>query len=824
MSARDESMLFATEIINAGSSLEIVGDHGSGRSHLLNRLGEYAVSRSLNVIRFEGSAAFAATPLAALGLAGVNVASLGTAFADITAMATTRPSVLFVDDWDDVDDVSWGVLARVRLTTGTPIVSVRLGGTGRIRPFATTGFTHTYQLRLHPLRMRELERALVDEYGHEIDPATMSQLYAYTSGNIGLTRALFEAGRREGRLKVEDDVVIGRGELWSPSMSVIVESIMKPLADDLRRHLEVLALLGPADLDTAILATSRKAVEDLADLAYVEVYASNATQVIAVRQPLVVSYFRHETSNVRRLLIAGDLKELRSPSMLPAPARGREHSTLFVALVHEHERRRLAEARDAWANERTKDTAARLLEVLGRSPNTEAEIPSIIRQSEDLPGTPEGALAWDMWYATYITTVRSAPGDALEFLERRAMQNPGAAPALALRYALLQTVVVSPADPETLPKKHLFPDDQGWLVDQARACIQLVSGDVSAALELALALRAQGVRDSLVDLIAVTALVADGQYSAAKEIAAAGLQLSTSDFDPGELHRYAYMGGFAAFVAGHHGEAEEIVSLVSQLIAPIDEELTHLGIQAVAASISSRRGGAVVEASGDTESDVSGGFPGMHRGWIDAERLRAQGDGEGAGDLLTAVGDEMWDKGFRLAAAYAYLVAAGTDLAPQRLDRLEERVSQVGGLGIESYRLLNIDRITKNLDGLLARVALLEDHGVWAQALQVWERISEIAAERGDDDLAERADANSARIAGDLSGTGLTRTLRRLPTNLTGREREIARLAASGLSNQEIGAMLFVSTRTVESHLGKIMKKSGVHTRGELREMFHDPV
>ncbi|GAA1952282.1 LuxR C-terminal-related transcriptional regulator [Amycolatopsis minnesotensis] len=52
---------------------------------------------------------------------------------------------------------------------------------------------------------------------------------------------------------------------------------------------------------------------------------------------------------------------------------------------------------------------------------------------------------------------------------------------------------------------------------------------------------------------------------------------------------------------------------------------------------------------------------------------------------------------------------------------------------------------------------------------------------------------------------------------LTAQEREVARLAASGLSNKEIGARLFISPRTVGYHLYKIFPKLGIANRAQLR-------
>lgn len=56
-------------------------------------------------------------------------------------------------------------------------------------------------------------------------------------------------------------------------------------------------------------------------------------------------------------------------------------------------------------------------------------------------------------------------------------------------------------------------------------------------------------------------------------------------------------------------------------------------------------------------------------------------------------------------------------------------------------------------------------------------------------------------------------------SELTPQELSVARLAARGLTNKEIGARLFLSPRTVGHHLYKIFPKLGVATRSQLREL-----
>jgi DNA-binding CsgD family transcriptional regulator len=57
---------------------------------------------------------------------------------------------------------------------------------------------------------------------------------------------------------------------------------------------------------------------------------------------------------------------------------------------------------------------------------------------------------------------------------------------------------------------------------------------------------------------------------------------------------------------------------------------------------------------------------------------------------------------------------------------------------------------------------------------------------------------------------------RRAPDELTPTERQIAELAATGLSNPEIAARIYVSRKTVEANLGRIYRKLGISSRAQL--------
>ena len=59
-------------------------------------------------------------------------------------------------------------------------------------------------------------------------------------------------------------------------------------------------------------------------------------------------------------------------------------------------------------------------------------------------------------------------------------------------------------------------------------------------------------------------------------------------------------------------------------------------------------------------------------------------------------------------------------------------------------------------------------------------------------------------------------TTRKAPETLTATEREIAALAADGLTNQAIAEQVFVSQKTVEANLARAYRKLGISSRAQL--------
>jgi DNA-binding NarL/FixJ family response regulator len=73
------------------------------------------------------------------------------------------------------------------------------------------------------------------------------------------------------------------------------------------------------------------------------------------------------------------------------------------------------------------------------------------------------------------------------------------------------------------------------------------------------------------------------------------------------------------------------------------------------------------------------------------------------------------------------------------------------------------------------------------------------------------------RLIADLvSRSRPTRTQPQVLPALTGREREVLVQVAAGLSNDEIGAALYLSPLTVKTHVSRMMTKLGVRDRAQL--------
>jgi DNA-binding CsgD family transcriptional regulator len=167
--------------------------------------------------------------------------------------------------------------------------------------------------------------------------------------------------------------------------------------------------------------------------------------------------------------------------------------------------------------------------------------------------------------------------------------------------------------------------------------------------------------------------------------------------------------------------------------------------------------------------------------------------------------------------------AAGTDWALG----IHARAAAMLAEGVTAERLYReaierLSRIHTRVSQTLARAHLL--YGEWLRRqhrrVDAREQLRVAHAMLGD----MCAEAFAERARRELQATGETvrkRTAQALD-ELTPQEAQVARLAAGGQTNPEIGAQLFLSPRTVEWHLGKVFGKLGISSRKELASALSD--
>jgi DNA-binding CsgD family transcriptional regulator len=174
----------------------------------------------------------------------------------------------------------------------------------------------------------------------------------------------------------------------------------------------------------------------------------------------------------------------------------------------------------------------------------------------------------------------------------------------------------------------------------------------------------------------------------------------------------------------------------------------------------------------------------------------------------------------RAAAALARFTelahASGTDWAMGVEAR--SRALLADGAEAESAYRVAIARLARTrLRVMLARTHLVYGEWLRREGRRVDARAELRAAHGMFEEMGNAPYAERARRELVATGEKVRRRTAESRDTLTPQEEQIARLAADGLSNPEIGARLFISARTVEWHLRKVFTKLGITSRRRLR-------
>jgi len=180
----------------------------------------------------------------------------------------------------------------------------------------------------------------------------------------------------------------------------------------------------------------------------------------------------------------------------------------------------------------------------------------------------------------------------------------------------------------------------------------------------------------------------------------------------------------------------------------------------------------------------------------------------------------------------ALLQVGDTNEATMRLDRIrsllqtrDRPISQIGLHRMTSLQLAASGNLSAALSESTAAVTLSElchrqgDRMLaLLQRARILRRLRRVAQARDDlqvaQELFDQAGMEGLRHHHDAAFTQKRSVVS--PTELTAAERRVEALARAGQSNREIAASLFVSVRTVESHISAILRKTGSASRSKL--------
>ena len=177
-----------------------------------------------------------------------------------------------------------------------------------------------------------------------------------------------------------------------------------------------------------------------------------------------------------------------------------------------------------------------------------------------------------------------------------------------------------------------------------------------------------------------------------------------------------------------------------------------------------------------------------------------------------------------LEAVAVYLESYGIDVVgraedgEEAFELIERRLPQVALVDVRMPRLGGIELARRLAQAHTStRLLLYSGYGDRALLLEALDAGVHgfVLKEAPLDDLVRAVKtvaAGNSYVDPVLAGALASSVSDQLP-QLTHRERDVLRLLADGLANEEIGKRLFISAETVRTHLRKAMEKLGAETR-----------
>jgi DNA-binding CsgD family transcriptional regulator len=846
--------------------LVLHGPAGAGKTRLAEEALRLAEGSGRRVERAVGHPSTAQIPLGALAhlLPGSLVDDLGVgederltlfhgARAALRRLAGDDRLVLLIDDFDLLDDTSVAVLVPLVVSRKVFLVgTVRTGGTPSPRLTVLERDGHLVRIDLGPLPAEDLAALVRRVLDGPVAPAAVAELTRLSGGNLQVLRELLTGARQRGALEFVD----GSWQLTAPlpTTTALEELVAEHLAGVDAAGVAALELLavcagfGLIDLERSYGAST---LERLEASGLVTVVESSRRASVRLAHPLYGEVLRAGLAPLRRRRIQQQLADI-----VEAHGARRREDKVQLALWRVSSGGRLpgeqllAAARLALVG-RDAPLAVRLVEAIADGEVGVGERAEVRAEAHAMQGHDDEVerVIAEVWDADLSDAQRVALGRCLadsRFFGRRDLAGALAAHEMA-RARLTDRAAIAAVDARraTLlagagrPAAALAITD-AIDADVAPATRVAVAAARAASLislgrcDEALALSQQAMLDhgelpgwqarrgiAMHVLNQGHALAYSGRYREGRELFAAAAERSRST---NALGAWVWFEMGLAEIARDTGRADEAVRRFHAVAAAAPSAgqeaalvWAHVGVaqghlvRGDCADAARALGRA--DAVGDSPVATSVATRERTRAWLDACR----GELSRARARIREVAAQVREDQIFLfeAALLNDLVRLG---APEEaLGRLQELAAIIDGPLVQAHArhaAAVADRDVALFADVVDRYEAMDALGLAAEAAAEQAELHQARGEARRARAARQRAAELAARAGGVSTPVLTRGEGIEP--LTVREREVALLAANGASSREIGARLFLSARTVDTHLARVYRKLGLTSRSEL--------
>jgi DNA-binding NarL/FixJ family response regulator len=770
----------------------------------------------------------------------------------LTAAAGQRRLVLAVDDAHLLDELSAALLHQLIREAVAFVLAILRSGEPAPEPVAALWRNRLVErVDLAELLRPDVEQVLVEYLGGPVDGVTKTRLWQASAGNTLLLRELVTAGHQAGVLQRVEGVWRWQGPwVLAPRLIELIHQRLGQLEPNERDVLESLALAEPIGPDLLSRLTSAEALEavEAKGLCWAEPMGKRVLvhlvhplygEVLRAGMPVLRARRRQrqlaevvEQTGARRAddrlrvatwrLASGSTV---SPKVLLAAAM-RAWALLDLDLTE-----RLArEAFQAGAKLEASKVLWPLLMIQGR-----------IEEALDLLAPLDDAATNDQERAK-LAVARAYlywgydPLDAhLRVIDEALAElaNPVARAELqALQAAMYaHACQFEPATQlaDDLLHRANLPGSLLCYAHFTKAMTLLFHGQTAkaaAGFDQAIAAHGSAVETPWIDPVILLwrcqALLLHGELNAAVATTEAAYQRGLGSGS-------AMLTGMACLGRGQvcraRGQLQQSLRWLREGVAVMQKERAFLSqLLGELAHASAQFGDHAAAEAALTEADAlrRHNFLVYHL-WLDLARpwvTAAGGNRPAAVQQALQVATKL-----RAANAPVYEAVALHDAA--RLGAGGRVVERLGELAQDSESILIRTYATHALalthhDGpeLEQVSAELEAIGALLLAAEAAAEASHAYRAAGRADSTRRAAAKAATLAAQCEGAATPALLTLQTPDLTPRELEIARLAAAGLTNEDIADRLVVSVRTVHNHLHHVYSKLGVRRRTELAAVF----